>query len=138
MIFLMLGSNLGDREAYLDFACKRLHDLLGVELIKSPYVPTKAVGFDGEEFINQAVAFDCEIEPLQLLDICQQIEMEAGRGQHRAEYNSDGSRKYCSRVLDIDILSFNDLEMNTERLVLPHPQLESRAYVKEILKMIEI
>jgi 2-amino-4-hydroxy-6-hydroxymethyldihydropteridine pyrophosphokinase len=133
VIFLALGSNLGDREANLAEARRRLEERLGVDLVCSEVLCTEPVGFSGNEFLNQAVAFDSDIEPMELLGICQQIEREMGRERHEAQYDSEGRRIYHNRLIDIDILTYNELRTNSRRLTLPHPQCYDRPYVAAVM-----
>ena len=69
MIYLVLGSNLGDREWNLEQAKALLAEALKVDMLCSQVLETEAIGFDGAAFLNQAVCFDCAIEPEALLDI---------------------------------------------------------------------
>ena len=139
MVYLSLGSNLGDRDAYLEAACRVMERLLRVELKRSRVIETEAVGFEGPAFLNMAVAFEAPgwLTPEGLLDFCQSIEMELGREPHQIEYNADGTRLYRSRTIDIDILKYDELEISTPRLVIPHPQVLSRPFVAELLKDLE-
>lgn len=136
MIYLSLGTNLGDREWNLDRARALLAEALRTDLICSETVRTKAVGFDGPDFLNQVVAFQSEVGPEELLDICQGVEKEMGRDPHEAEYDAQGRRVYHDRVIDVDILLFNDRKISTPRLAIPHPQVEERTFIQELLKEI--
>jgi len=138
MIYLALGSNLGDREWNLEQALALLADALKVDMLCSRVLETEAVGFEGPAFLNQAVCFESDIAPEALLDLCQDIEVQLGRPRHKAEYDASGRRIFHNRTMDIDILKFNDLEIHTDRLVIPHPQLWERAYVQELLNDITI
>lgn len=143
MIYLSLGTNCGDKNANIVMARRLLKERLklndpGCFLIGTEEIVTEAEGFDGDDFINQVVSFESdafqdEDGAERLLDICQQIEVEMGRPVHKAEYKEDGSRKYCSRIIDIDILKYNDMNISTERLTVPHPQIEQRKFVKKLL-----
>lgn len=133
MIYLALGSNLGDREWNLEQALALLAEKLRVDMLCSQVIETQAEGFDGQPFLNQAVAFESEIEPEALLDLCQEVEQALGRPAHEAEYDDHGRRIYHDRTMDIDILMFNGQEIHTARLDIPHPQIWERPYVKEIL-----
>jgi 2-amino-4-hydroxy-6-hydroxymethyldihydropteridine diphosphokinase len=138
MIYLLLGTNIGDIKKNIVDAKEKLSIALNKKglrtgLIESEFLITKALGFIGDDFLNQVVAFDLEILPEDLLDICQKIEIEMGRGIHLPQYNEDGSRKYESRIIDIDILLFNDEKISTKRLTVPHPQIEQRGFVKELM-----
>ena len=138
MIYLILGSNLGDREWNLEQAKALLAEALHVDMLCSQVLETEAVGFEGPEFLNQAVCFESDIAPEALLDLCQDIEVRLGRPQHKAEYDAEGRRVFHDRTIDIDILTFNDQEIHTDRLDIPHPQIEERPYVKELLNDITI
>lgn len=139
MVYLLLGTNLGDKKANLERAIMLLSERLGVDFIKTKQIETEAIGFNGPSFLNQILVFEKseELSPIELLKICQDIEIEIGRPPHKAEYNEDGSRKYVSRVIDIDILMFDEEEITTETLTLPHPQVYERPFVKELLNTIK-
>ena len=137
MICLLLGSNLGERAENLARARTLLTEKLGVSLQCSGVMRTEAVGFDGAEFLNQAVAFEKEMDPFDLLELTQECEAELGRKPHKAVYDNLGNRVYEDRIIDIDILEFNDLQINTERLALPHPQVWSRPFVKVLLEQLK-
>ena len=139
MIVLLMGSNLGDREAYLNVACGMLEDALGVELKRTAVMETGAIGFDGPAFLNMAVAFEApeELTPIRLLNLCQKVEVALGRPRLKAVYDKDGRRVYASRTIDIDILKYDDVVRSTKRLTLPHPQIYSRPFAAALLKEIE-
>ncbi len=140
MIVLLLGSNLGDREAYLNAACGMLEDALGVSLRRTEVMETEAVGFDGPAFLNLTVAFTAPdgLTPLRLLEVCQSVEVMLGRPRHEAAFDADGRRIYSSRTVDIDILKYDDVECATERLTLPHPQIYSRPFTAELLSELSL
>ncbi len=131
MIYLSLGTNLGDKVENLNKAIQLLEDKLSVKLIKSTVLETEPVGFkSNDNFLNQVVSMeDCDYSPEELLDICQGIEVELGRAPHSIRFNKDGSRAYSSRVIDIDILLYHNLRIDTERLQIPHPQMFKRDFV---------
>ena len=133
MIYLILGSNLGDREWNLEQAKALLAEALKVDMLCSQVVETEALGFDGAPFLNQAVCLACDLSPEALLDLCQDIEARLGRPRHEPQYDAAGRRIYHDRTIDIDILLYNDQEIHTERLNIPHPQLWERPYVKGLL-----
>jgi 2-amino-4-hydroxy-6-hydroxymethyldihydropteridine diphosphokinase len=146
VIFLLLGSNQGDRIANLAGARERLLERLGFESFGngklpqvhfSPEVSTEAIGFEGPFFLNQIVAFEKpEITPRKLLNICKKIEIEMGRERHQAEYDAEGRRIYRDRIIDIDILAFDEVRCDTKSLTLPHPQVWSRPFVMEIAALL--
>ncbi|MBR5034434.1 MAG: 2-amino-4-hydroxy-6-hydroxymethyldihydropteridine diphosphokinase [Bacteroidales bacterium] len=139
MIVLLLGSNLGDREACLNAACGMLEDALKVALRRTEVMETEAMGFEGPAFLNMAVAFDAPegLTPIRLLNLCQRVEVALGRPRHNAVYDKDGRRVYASRTIDIDILKYDDVVRSTKRLTLPHPQIYSRPFAAALLKEIE-
>ena len=138
MIYLVLGSNLGDRAWNLEQAKALLAEALRTDMLCSEILETEAVGFEGPAFLNQAVCFESDITPEALLDLCQEIEVKLGRPAHEAEYDAAGRRIFHDRTIDIDILLFNGQEIHTDRLDIPHPQLWERPDVKELLNDITI
>ena len=107
-------------------------------MLCSDILETEAVGFDGPPFLNQAVCFESDIAPEALLDLCQAVEAQLGP-RHEAQFDPvTGRRIYADRTIDIDILRFNDREIHTDRLTVPHPQLWERPYVQELLNDITI
>ncbi len=133
MVFLALGSNAGDRDTNLAVARARLARRFDVTLACSQVLNTTAIGFEGADFLNQVVAFESPMSPTEVLDICQEIEIEMGRKVHIPRYNAAGDRIYEDRIIDIDILKDNGIMINSPRLVLPHPQCKSRAYVEQLI-----
>ena len=125
--YLGLGSNVGDRAAHLRAAVAALREHgVEVEAISSLY-ETEPVGeiLDQPDFLNAAVRIRTELEPEDLLDLCKAIEVEQGRML--------GGQRHGPRPLDLDLLLLGDLELETDRLTLPHPQVTSRRFVLEPL-----
>jgi 2-amino-4-hydroxy-6-hydroxymethyldihydropteridine diphosphokinase len=121
--YLGLGSNVGDREAHLRGAVELLRRPgIEVEAVSSTY-ETEPVGeiLDQPDFLNAAVRIGTELEPEELLDRCKAIEVERGRAFDRP--------RHSPRPLDVDLLLLGDLELESERLTLPHPQVASRRFV---------
>ena len=133
---LLLGSNLGERRDNIGKALTMLSEALGTEpLSATPVVETEALGFEGPDFCNCAVRYACPLGPFELLALCKDIEYRMGR-RETVEYGPDGRRIYHNRIIDIDILEFGDLRINTGELVIPHPQTYSRPFVKELLNQL--
>lgn len=128
-LYLSLGSNLGNRRENLDRAISMLDSMLGsgAEAVSS-FIETESWGFDGPDFLNCAVRYECSLGPFTVLDICKKIETSLGRIQN-VEYDSCGNRVYHSRPVDIDIILYGDLVMQTESLSIPHPRMNERAFV---------
>ncbi len=121
--YLGLGSNVGDRESHLRAAIAALRERgVEVEAVSSTY-ETEPVGevLDQPDFLNAAIRIRTELEPEALLDLCKQIEAERGR-----ELNAP---RHSPRPLDVDLLLLGDLELKTDRLTLPHPEVTSRRFV---------
>jgi 2-amino-4-hydroxy-6-hydroxymethyldihydropteridine diphosphokinase len=121
--YLGLGSNVGDSEGHLRAALMLL-PTEGVEIlaVSTTYV-TEPVGeiLDQPDFLNAAVRIRTELEPEALLDACKAVEAERGR-------HFDLPR-HSPRPLDVDLLLLGDLELTTDRLTLPHPQVRNRRFV---------
>lgn len=135
MIYLLLGTDMGDRRANLGRARELLCKELCVSLHCSPEMETAAIGFEGPDFLNQVVAFDGSFKPYDLLRRCQAIEAAMGRKPHKAEYDAAGRRFYSPRIIDIDILHLNGVCMDAPDLTIPHPQVFTRPFVKELLAL---
>ena len=132
----LLGTNLGNRRQNISTALEELDKALsGRRLRMTPVVETEACGFDGPPFLNAIVVYSSARKPESILRICKRIERRMGRDDE-PEYAPDGSRIYHSRIIDIDILTYGDLQMQTPQLTIPHPQIESRPFVKDLLKML--
>jgi 2-amino-4-hydroxy-6-hydroxymethyldihydropteridine diphosphokinase len=121
--YLGLGSNLGDPAGHLRAAVELLptHGV-EVEAVSSTYV-TEPVGeiLDQPDFLNAALRVRTELEPEALLDACKAVEAERGR--------SFDAPRHSPRPLDVDLLLLGDLELQTERLTLPHREVRNRRFV---------
>jgi 2-amino-4-hydroxy-6-hydroxymethyldihydropteridine diphosphokinase len=121
--YLGLGSNVGDAAAHLRAAIELLRERgIEVEATSSTYV-TEPVGeiLDQPDFLNAAIRIRTELAPERLLDVCKAVEAERGR--------SFAAPRHSPRPLDVDLLLLGDLELATERLTLPHPEVTSRRFV---------
>lgn len=133
---LLLGTNLGDRRANLERALGELDSAFGGRRLRqTPVIETKACGFDGPDFLNMAVVYSSARRPETILKICKRIERRMGRND-APEYAPDGNRIYHDRIIDIDILFYGEHNINTPELTIPHPQVESRPFVKELLGLL--
>jgi 2-amino-4-hydroxy-6-hydroxymethyldihydropteridine diphosphokinase len=119
-VFLLMGSNLGDRQANLKAASDLLAATAGQIKSASAVYRTAAWGItDQPEFYNQAVEIATALSPDELLQKCLGIEHDLGR--KRLE-------KWGERLIDIDILFFGDLVVQEEHLHIPHPQIPFRRF----------
>lgn len=127
-IYLSLGSNLGRREEYLERALDALARV-GIRILarSSLYETEPRDVPDQPWFLNLAAACETDYAPLQLLDTLQSIESEAGRVRG-TEVVPKGPR-----TLDIDLLLFGDVAIETPRLIIPHPRMLERRFVLEPL-----
>ena len=132
---LLLGTNLGDREANINEALGRLSGVFGAPLRQAPVMETEACGFIAPPFLNTAVVYKSARKPENILKICKKIERAMGRTD-APEYAADGSRIYHNRIIDIDILRYGDITVDTPELKIPHPQIETRPFVKKLLRQI--
>lgn len=129
--YLALGTNLGDKERNIHEAVRLLGERVGEVICLSSLHETEPVGFSSENnFLNAAVSIDTCLSPDELLTATQAIEQEMGRMQKSV----DGI--YHDRIIDIDILLYGDLRINTPHLIIPHPRMHERAFVMEPLKEI--
>jgi 2-amino-4-hydroxy-6-hydroxymethyldihydropteridine diphosphokinase len=121
--YLGLGSNVGDSEGHLRAALQLL-PTEGVQIVavSSTWV-TEPVGeiLDQPDFLNAAVRVRTALEPEELLDACKKVETERGR-------HFDLPR-HSPRPLDVDLLLLDEIELVTDRLTLPHPQVRNRRFV---------
>ena len=135
-LVLLLGTNLGDREENIRQALEALDKAFGGRIVKlSRIIETEACGFDGPPFLNAVVVYRSARKPENILKICKQIERSMGRTD-TPEYASDGSRVYHNRIIDIDILFYGEHSVSTPQLSIPHPQVHSRPFVKQLLEML--
>jgi 2-amino-4-hydroxy-6-hydroxymethyldihydropteridine diphosphokinase len=121
--YLGLGSNVGGSAGHLRAALDLLAtEGVEIEAVSSTYV-TEPVGeiLDQPDFLNAAVRIRTSLEPEQLLDACKAAEAERGR-----QFDLP---RHSPRPLDIDLLLLGDLELETPRLTLPHPQARNRRFV---------
>ena len=139
MIYLLLGTNLGDRTVNLAAARGFLEGEFGSCAGASNTVETEAVGFVGPAFLNRVEAYRTRRKPAAVLAACKGIERRMGRTD-APEYRADGSRVYHNRVIDIDILEYRiaaepgkSLIISTPDLTIPHPQVEGRPFVRPLL-----
>lgn len=132
-LYLSLGSNLGDRQKNIETAVDQLQKAFGRHFFDiSEIIETNALGFDGADFLNCIIIFETARKPENILRLCKRIEREMGRTDS-PEYDNEGNRIYHDRIIDIDILIYGNVRIDTPMLKIPHPQVESRDYIKELL-----
>ena len=125
--YLALGTNIGNKRRNMITAAALLAERVGDVLALSGFYETEPWGFQSENtFLNAALQLETSLSPLELLKATQQIEVEMGRTQ-----KSNGT--YHDRIIDIDILLYDDLILQTPELTLPHPLMQDRRFVMEPL-----
>ena len=123
-IYLSLGTNLGSREDNLERALRLLQEQVGALLRRSSVHETTPWGFESSHmFLNLCVCMATSLSPLQLLAATKQIERQMGRTQKSEQGH------YADRVIDIDILLYDDAHVNESELMIPHPHMYERDFV---------
>jgi 2-amino-4-hydroxy-6-hydroxymethyldihydropteridine diphosphokinase len=119
--YIALGSNVGDRDAFLTAGREGLRKLPRSRVLAvSTVEETEPIGPVGQRpYLNQMVALETELTPDELLDALLQVEREAGRVR---------LERWGPRTLDLDIVMFDRQRVTTERLVVPHPELSRRTF----------
>ena len=125
-VFLSLGSNLGNKKNYLDFAVNKIGDSDFCRVKKvSDFITTKPVGeIKQDDFLNGCLEIKTIFTPYELLDFINKIEAEAGR---------ERTIHWGPRTLDIDIIFYDNVVIYEERLKIPHSEAENRRFVLEPL-----
>lgn len=124
MVYLGLGTNLGDKQKNLNDAIRMLENQVGEVEKVSSVIETEPEGFKSDNmFLNAVVKVRTALSPFEILNITQDVEKSLGR----KEKSSNGI--YHDRVIDIDILLYDDINISTPRLVIPHPRMAQREFV---------
>ena len=120
-VAIALGSNLGDRQAHLDFAIARLRSSLSNLRVSSVF-ETAPEGVEGPQpdYLNAAISGETHLDPHELLELLLSIERE--RGRTRESFRA-------SRTLDLDLIFYGSQVINTPELTVPHPRYRERAFV---------
>jgi 2-amino-4-hydroxy-6-hydroxymethyldihydropteridine diphosphokinase len=128
--YLALGSNLGDRAAYLTKARAAIAALPGTRIIaESEVEETAPIGPKRQgRYLNQMLAVETSLEPEDLLEAVNEIERANGRTR---------TKRWSARTLDIDIVRFGNRRISTAELTVPHPELEHRDFWQRGLAQVE-
>lgn len=119
--YLGLGANLGDAASTLRSVLEALRDTDGVlDCLCSPFYRTAPVEATGPDYINAVAVLHTTLAPLALLDVLQTLENQHGRQR---------PYKNAPRTLDLDLLLYGDMTIETPRLAVPHPRMHERAFV---------
>jgi 2-amino-4-hydroxy-6-hydroxymethyldihydropteridine diphosphokinase len=120
LVYLALGTNLGDRLANLTSAIQALPPTVQPLAASRVYEPPPWGYVDLPAFLNQVIQAQTELAPLDLLAWLKRLETELGR---------QPGLRYGPRLIDLDILLYDDLQLETPALTVPHPRLSERAFV---------
>lgn len=128
-IYLGLGSNLGDKSLHLQTAIDEIEKRIGHVVRRSAFIDSEPWGFNSDNtFVNAVIAVNTDMTPTEVLRETQSIERDMGR-----THKSVGGH-YSDRIIDIDILLFGNIEMDTPELTIPHPRMNERDFVLKPLK----
>lgn len=132
-IYIGLGSNLGNKKLHLQTAIDEIEKRIGHVVRQSAFIESEPWGFESNNtFVNAVIAVDTDMTPTDVLKETQKIEREMGR-THKSV-----NGHYADRTIDIDILLFGNMEIDTPELTIPHPRMNERDFVsvplREILK----
>ncbi len=121
--FLSIGSNVGDKKKNLDTAVALLDRYENISVLAvSPYYKTEPQNFkDQDWFVNAAVKIKTDLEPLALLDVLKNLEIDLDK---------DGKPfRFGPRIIDLDIIYYDTIELTSSRLEIPHPRMHERCFV---------
>jgi len=127
-VYLSIGSNKGNRSSLINKAIDEIDKKIGIIISRSSIYQSKSWGFDSNDFYNLCLLIDTDIEPKSLLIKLKKIEKSMGRE------DIDGS--YSDRFIDIDILFYDNIIIDSEDLKIPHPKIEIRKFV--LVPMLEL
>jgi 2-amino-4-hydroxy-6-hydroxymethyldihydropteridine diphosphokinase len=127
-VFLLLGSNLGNRNVFLNKAIEYIEQDIALVVKKSAVYETQSWGkTDLPDYLNQVVMLQTTLSAQEVLQKVLKIEIEMGRTREE---------KWGSRIIDIDILFYGSYIINEPNLIVPHPQLHNRRFTLEPLEML--
>lgn len=130
-VYFSLGTNLGDKERNIQEALRMMEEQVGCLVRQSALHVTEPWGFHSDNsFINACACYETTLSPLQILTVTQDIERKMGR----TSKSSEG--QYHDRIIDIDILLYDDISLHNDELTIPHPLMQEREFVMKPLSEI--
>jgi 2-amino-4-hydroxy-6-hydroxymethyldihydropteridine diphosphokinase len=129
LAFLILGGNRGNRREIFSTAIDLVTSEIGVIKAVSSHYESESWGFISEVFMNQVIKIETNLSPTELLNRIQHIESKLGRIRKTSDYEG--------RTIDIDILYYGEMVINTPDLTVPHPRIAERRFVLVPLAEIE-
>lgn len=128
LVYLLLGSNQGNKLEYLTQARQKIESKAGIIINVSSLYETQPWGEENQDlFVNQVVLINTTLTPLALLECILAIEQEIGRVR---------TKKWMERIIDIDILYYDQLEISQSNLTIPHPLIPNRRFT--LVPLVEI
>ncbi len=118
---LSLGTNIGDRQANIEKAIELLAGKFFIYKISPVYTSASLLRDEQQDYYNAVVIVRTEHDPVTLLHYCQDIETQMGRVRT--------SEQFSERIIDIDVLDYDNIVLNTSELTLPHPRMHERSFV---------
>jgi len=128
-VIIALGSNLGNRLHYLQKAAHRLSEISDSKINKSSLWESEPVGNAKYSFLNGVISIETRIKPLILLKKLKDFEQQLGREKEPVRWGP--------RIIDLDIISYDDLVVQSNSLIIPHPEYRKRLFVLLPLREIE-
>ena len=121
LVFLILGGNRGNRAEIFSKAIDLVTSQIGRKIAISALYESESWGFKSEPFMNQVIKIETELSPAKVLELSQQIETQLGRVRNTGGYEA--------RTLDIDLLYYDSLVIDSADLTVPHPRIAARRFV---------
>jgi deoxyguanosine kinase len=133
-VYLSIGSNKNDRLSYLNQALSYIDKAIGQIVKRSVIFKTESWGYKDSDYLNMCVLIQTTLDPRTLLDTIKKIEIDIGRTyKTKSDFNTDN---YQAREIDIDILFYEHLIVNTPDCTIPHAKLQERLFVLKPLEQI--
>ncbi|RAJ14662.1 2-amino-4-hydroxy-6-hydroxymethyldihydropteridine diphosphokinase [Olleya aquimaris] len=128
-VYIALGSNKGDKFKNLQLAVDAIFNQIGAVISIAKVYQCKAIGFDGDDFLNTCIAVKTTLKPKKVLSKLLQIEKDLGRSPKQ-------TNGYESRIIDLDIIFYDEEQHDEKNLTIPHPEAHKRRFVLEPLHLI--
>lgn len=121
LVYLILGGNRGNRREIISSAIDLVTSKIGRKISTSTLYESESWGFTSELFVNQVIAIKTNMSPEEILTASKQIEIQLGRIRNRAGYEA--------RTIDIDLLYYDSVVLDSPDLTIPHPRIADRRFV---------
>jgi len=126
-VFILLGGNVGDKAKIFEGTRKLIEERIGLIAKMSSIYATESWGFESDLFWNQVLIVNSSLNPFGILNLTQSIETVMGRS--KKTLSNYGSFNYEDRIIDIDLLFYDNLQLDTPELTIPHPKIAERRFV---------